>query len=60
MSSLSSSSLPVILMVAEKPSICNSIASALAGGLEHCKSRGRTPPVHEFKVFFLVRNVCIV
>jgi DNA topoisomerase-3 len=48
-----SSSLPVVMMVAEKPSICNSIAVALSGGLEHCNSRGRTPPVHEFPGTFL-------
>ena len=47
------STLPVVMMVAEKPSICNSIAAALAGGLEHCDSRGRTPPVHEFTGTFL-------
>jgi len=46
-------SLPVVMMVAEKPSICNSIASSLAGGLEHCRSRGKTPPVHEFEGTFL-------
>ena len=35
-------------MVAEKPSICNSIAIGLAGGLDKCRSRGKSPPVHEF------------
>ena len=51
------SKLPVVLMVAEKPSICNSIAGALAGGLEHCRSRGRTPPVHEFEGKFQNKKV---
>ena len=35
-------------MVAEKPSICNSIAAALAGSLDKCKTSGRSPPIHEF------------
>lgn len=36
-----------VLMVAEKPSICTAIASALSRG--QMESRGRTPPVHEFQ-----------
>jgi DNA topoisomerase-3 len=35
-----------VLMVAEKPSICNSIADALSHG--KCDTRGGSPPVHEF------------
>ena len=35
-------------MVAEKPSICNSIAAALAGSLDKCRTSGRSPPIHEF------------
>ncbi|KAM3572437.1 hypothetical protein VYU27_005564 [Nannochloropsis oceanica] len=37
----------LVVMVAEKPSICNSIAHALCGGAE-LSTRGRSPPVHEF------------
>ena len=48
---------PIILMVAEKPSICNSIAAALAGGLDNCRSRGRSPPIHEFAGSFQGRTV---
>ena len=40
-----------VLMVAEKPSICTSIAQALSKG--QMESRGRTPPVHEFRGTFL-------
>jgi DNA topoisomerase-3 len=40
-----------VLMVAEKPSICTSIAQALAKG--QMETRGRTPPVHEFQGRFL-------
>ena len=39
-----------VLMVAEKPSICTSIAQALSNG--HMQSRGRSPPVHEFNGSF--------
>lgn len=35
-----------VFMVAEKPSICTSIASALSQGT--MDTRGRSPPVHEF------------
>jgi DNA topoisomerase-3 len=41
-----------VLMVAEKPSICNAIASALCRG-QHLDSHGRSPPVHEFESTFL-------
>ena len=51
------SSLPIIMMVAEKPSICNSIAIALSGGLEFCNSHGKTPPVHEFTGTFQNKKV---
>ena len=37
---------PIVLMVAEKPSICNAIAVALSGG-NHSTLSG-TPPVHSF------------
>lgn len=46
-----------VLMVAEKPSICTSIASALSRG--NMESRGRTPPVHEFQGHFLDRPAFI-
>lgn len=36
-----------VLMVAEKPSICTAIASALSRG--QMETRGRTPPIHEFQ-----------
>ena len=36
-----------VIMVAEKPSICNSIAQALSGG-KH-ETHGKTPPVHTFR-----------
>ena len=45
------------MMVAEKPSICNSIAIALSGGLEFCNSHGKTPPVHEFTGTFQNKKV---
>ena len=38
-------------MVAEKPSICTSIAQALSRG--NMTSHGRTPPVYEFNGTFL-------
>ena len=40
-----------VLMVAEKPSICTSIANALCRGRE-METRGRSPPVHEFQGTF--------
>ena len=36
----------------EKPSICTSIANALARG-QHMETRGRSPPVHEFHHTFM-------
>eukprot|EP00607_Mallomonas_marina_P006656 CAMPEP_0182435572 /NCGR_PEP_ID=MMETSP1167-20130531/76539_1 /TAXON_ID=2988 /ORGANISM="Mallomonas Sp, Strain CCMP3275" /LENGTH=790 /DNA_ID=CAMNT_0024626779 /DNA_START=237 /DNA_END=2606 /DNA_ORIENTATION=+ len=48
---------PSVLMVAEKPSICNAIASALCGG--RMESRKGNPPVHEFNGNFLGRNAFI-
>jgi hypothetical protein len=39
-----------VLMVAEKPSICTSIATALSRG--QMQTRGRTPPIHEFQGTF--------
>lgn len=39
-----------VMMVAEKPSICNAIATALSGG-KH-ETHGRTPPVHTFRSNF--------
>ena len=39
-----------VLMVAEKPSICTSIAQALSNG--DMKTRGKCPPVHEFEGMF--------
>ena len=39
-----------VLMVAEKPSICNAIAQALSGGKHD--THGRTPPVHVFRGSF--------
>ena len=47
-----------VLMVAEKPSICTSIAQALSRG-KKLETRGRTPPVHEFSGSFLNRNAFI-
>ncbi len=38
-------------MVAEKPSICTSIANALSKG--KCEGRGRSPPVYDFEGEFL-------
>ena len=46
-----------VLMVAEKPSICNSIAQALSKG--KMESRGRTPPVHEFTSTFMGKSAFI-
>ena len=43
-----------VLMVAEKPSICTSIAQALSGG--QMETRGRSPPVHEFVGSFKSKN----
>eukprot|EP00639_Heterosigma_akashiwo_P021494 CAMPEP_0206403930 /NCGR_PEP_ID=MMETSP0294-20121207/28035_1 /ASSEMBLY_ACC=CAM_ASM_000327 /TAXON_ID=39354 /ORGANISM="Heterosigma akashiwo, Strain CCMP2393" /LENGTH=182 /DNA_ID=CAMNT_0053861669 /DNA_START=62 /DNA_END=606 /DNA_ORIENTATION=+ len=43
-----------VLMVAEKPSICNAIATALSGG-NHV-TEGRTPPVHTFHGSFLGKS----
>ena len=40
--------LRAVLCVAEKPSICNAIAAALARGAE-MRTTGRTPPLHEFE-----------
>ena len=40
-----------VLMVAEKPSICNAIALALSGG--NHETHGRTPPVHLYRGTFL-------
>lgn len=39
----------VVLMVAEKPSICNAIAKALSSSIQ---TRGKVPPVHEFNGYF--------
>lgn len=39
-----------VFMVAEKPSICTSVAQALAG--THLQSRTRSPPVYEFNGIF--------
>ena len=39
-----------VMMVAEKPSICNSVAQALSGG--NFETHGRVPPVHTFRGFF--------
>ena len=47
-------SFPVVLMVAEKPSICNSIAKALSSDLT---TRGKVPPVHEFTGTFKGKRV---
>jgi hypothetical protein len=44
----------VVLMVAEKPSICNSIAKALSTDIQ---SRGKVPPVHEFRGIFRGQSV---
>jgi DNA topoisomerase-3 len=44
-----------VLMVAEKPSICNAIAAALCHG-QPMDSHGRSPPVHEFEGSFLGRR----
>jgi DNA topoisomerase-3 len=41
-----------VMCVAEKPSICNSIANALARGGE-MRSSGKSPPVHEFEGSYL-------
>jgi DNA topoisomerase III len=43
--------MPSILMVAEKPSICTSIAQALCPG--NAVARGRSPPVYDFDGTFL-------
>lgn len=40
-----------VFMVAEKPSICTSVAQALAG--THVTSRNKSPPVYEFSGTFL-------
>ena len=45
------------LMVAEKPSICTSIAQALSHG--NMTTHGRSPPVHEFLATFLNKPACI-
>lgn len=39
-----------VLMVAEKPSICTSIAQALGG--PDMISRGKSPPIYEFQGLF--------
>jgi DNA topoisomerase-3 len=46
-----------VLMVAEKPSICTSIAHALNKG--NMETRGRSPPVHEFQGLFLNKPALI-
>ena len=40
-----------VVMVAEKPSICNAIAIALSGG--NHETKGGTPPVHTFRSNFM-------
>ena len=41
-----------VLMVAEKPSICNSIASALVSNKSDLNTRAGSPPVHTFRGTF--------
>lgn len=43
---------PLVLMVAEKPSICTAIAQALTKG-KKLEARGRSPPVYDFEGTFL-------